>query len=412
MHRRSLMAFAALLCLFLSSATAPVFAREADNPQIVADCGNTGDDLPCTNEKIEIVGNKVLRNGKHFIVKGVIFEGFIDTLPMLEKCIAQQPEKAAYCDRHLDSRNYYFGRGNYADGKDALTLAVRNWNANTVRFNIDQDALNPSSARYTASYFEEIKSLVREARKRGLVVVLALFNHRIRNAPEMMQGTNYPLNTAETLNGALLFAREFGRDEGVMIELLNEPWSPTNRRVGWRLWRDGGVVDNPRSRHHGLHIIGGQQIVNEIRATGARNAIIVQGLRASFVGMPSLITDPLNKIIYSVHPLFRSAESQSEAEWERRFGAFALEHPVVLTAWNARGGDKWCEVSGIGAADRFIAYVKKLGIGLIGYAFDIRGTMTKDFQKYLDEPATLETGCRVGNHAGGLIRDLFRSANP
>lgn len=81
MHRRSLMAFAALLCLFLSSATAPVFAREAVDPHAAADCGNTGDGLPCTDEKIEIVGNKILRNGKHFIVRGVIFEGFIDTHP-------------------------------------------------------------------------------------------------------------------------------------------------------------------------------------------------------------------------------------------------------------------------------------------------------------------------------------------
>jgi hypothetical protein len=353
--------------------------------------------------------NNIIRlDGKPFIARGVIFEGFLEPTSWLQECVQKKWESENFCSRHLDSRNYYFGLNNYAH-KDALTLAINDWNINTVRFNVSQTALDPKSEWFTPAYLDEIKKVTELARQKGLTVILALFPASNKNAPILLQerNPNTPLNTSATLNAALTLGKMFGQDGNIMIELLNEPWSPGRRTEGWRLLYEGGIVINPRSPFNGKKFIGYQEIITELRSAGAKNHIIVQGLHTSYEQAPSGLQDPLNKIIYSVHPFFGDAQ-QNPAQWDQRFGNFAKNNRFMITAWNAKQHDPWCNVSGADTLTEFLKYVKKLNIGMVVYAFDVPSTITKNFQEALDQPSKSTNKCKKWGGAGEAVQQYFK----
>lgn len=348
----------------------------------------------------------MLRDGKPFIARGVIFEGFIEPLGELRTCSAT----SEYCARHIQTRDYYFGRNAFA-GKDALTLAKKDWNVNAVRLNLNQAALDPQNPAYSVDYLQEIEKAVRAALARDLVVFLPLFGQGSNpSAPPEIAARNpsSPLDTATTARAAITLARAFGNMSDVIIELYNEPWPPTSRAKGWQLWLNGGILDNPRSKFNGTEFPGVAAIVRRIRANGANNAIVVQGLMTSLEGLPRTVPDPQNKIIYSVHPFFEiGSGSPADLNWDAKFGDLAATQPVVITAWQAQGKDPWCEKSGIGTMARFLDYLKARRIGVIGYAFDVPFTITRDFRKYLDEPTQAGNTCKTWTRAGALLQRHF-----
>jgi len=361
------------------------------------------------DDVITIHGNDILKNGKSFITKGVIFEGFIEPESWLQECIDKKKDKNNYCYRHLDSRNYFYGNGSFV-GRDALSLAIKDWNINSVRFNLSQTALDPKSKWYTPSYINEIKKLVTTSRKKGLVVYLTLFAATNLYAPQMLLDRNpiVPLNTDVSERAAVVLAQNFGQDGGVILETLNEPWPPTKWEIGWKLWKDGGILKNKRSRFNGMDFVGNQQMVDSIRATGAKNAIVVQLLRRHYKFFPGNINDPINKVIYSIHPFFRESV-QNEKLWDKKIGDFASKHPFVITAWNARTKRDWCEVSGIDTVENFLRYLNQRDIGLIGYAFDTPYTITRNYKKYYAKPMSLGKECKDKGwgSAGRLIQKSF-----
>jgi hypothetical protein len=329
-----------------------------------------------------------------------------------------------FCRRHLETRNYYFGRKgrdadgravDYSNGRDALTLAIRNWKINTVRFNVSQSALDPKSPFYEFSYAAEIQQVVEHARNRGLIVILALFDARNFNAPKALFCKNpmTPIDTVTTLRAARNLAKLFGDDQGVFLELLNEPFQPFGRLKSLRAWRDGGRGQfNDRcagDSTYPLNFVGVNAIIDTIRTTGAKNPIILQGVGGTLEDLPEGIVDPLNKLIYSVHPFM------ARLNWFQDFGRLAQFKPVIVTAWNFSSKDDWCLIHGIGKTSEFLRYLRVSQIGVIGYALDVPRSATLDFEKTFDKPSpTLAKGsCSRTDisRSGALLNRYFNTVN-
>lgn len=229
--------------------------------------------------------------GRPFMVRGMIFEGFLHPISHVKKCIEEGFDTPSYfCRRHLETRDYFFGtdrfnndmpehfpRGQFrtANGTDALSVGIRDWNINTVRFNINQEELAraPGSRGYNAQYVEEIKALVKHARARNLIVFLALFDYRNQNAPEQLWPLNpkTPIDSEATLKAAVNLSKinGIGNDKGVVLELLNEPYPPATKEKSWQLWIHGGKMTYSKSPWYGMNFPG----VNLIIKKCARRAL-------------------------------------------------------------------------------------------------------------------------------------------
>jgi hypothetical protein len=119
-----------------------------------------------------------------------------------------------------------------------------------------------------------------------------------------------------------------------------------------------------------------QSLITSIRATGAKNTILVEGLAAgaTLEGAPPL-TDPLNSIGYAVHPYFFS-DYRTPAEYDANFGDFAAAgHVVLVTEWTtfAVGYPEYCQPITATDSETLLNYLGAKNIGVIGFAFDDPG---------------------------------------
>ena len=351
-------------------------------------------------QSVRVSGNQLLLDGKPFIAKGAIVRAFLDDGKSIADCSARE----RYCDVQAEARDFYFGRGQYK-GQSSLDVA-QSWQMNTIRFNISQAELAPLHPSYSPEYLDELNSAVALARSRGFVVVLALFTQRNKNAPEALEADNLPspLDDATTVEAATTLGRKFGRDTGVMIEALNEPFSPGPRKKGWLIWRDGGQPT--RGRFVNRRFVGVNAVIKAVRDAGGKNVIILQGLGASFRGFPGGLRDPLNQLAFSVHP-FLGDGSPAHVNWDERFGDFAKRNPVLITAWGARARpDNWCGTAGLTLPVKFLSYLKQRKIGLIVFALDVPKTLLVNFRDSRSEVRQFGKTCNGGG-AGQLVKEYF-----
>ena len=369
---------------------------------------------------ITVSGHKVMRNGHRFISRGVIFEGFQFPKDAMEACEAP-PQKAKdqdFCDRHLLAMDYVLNG-------DALDRAKQSWKANTVRFNVNQALLDPSSAlhdkrdesgkKWGDKYLNLLDNAVQKARDKNMVVMIALFSGRLDRADNVyvdgkslneLNGDS-KMATARTKRAVETLAKRFKDDREVLLEVFNEPYGNDS------IYVNGGTKD-------GDNYVGVKQIVNAARAAGVKTPIIVQGSGA-------LITDYLidnindDNIIYSSHWFLGDGNPNGGlSEFHGAFGNAAKRVPVIITAWDAtpkivegKNGkpDKntWCKKDprGIKLPKVFLKYVRNRNLGLTGFAFDVPGSITKDFRTLQDQPTTLGATCEDGGHAGALVQQLF-----
>ncbi len=371
---------------------------------------------------ITVSGRKVLRNNHRFISRGVVFEGFQFPKDAMEAC-EPAPGKAKdqdFCDRHLLAMSYLLNG-------DALERAKQNWKVNTIRFNVNQALLDPSSAlhdktdangkKWGVKYLNLLDDAVKAARDRKLVVIIALFSGRLDRADNVyvdgkslneLNGDSQ-MATARTKRAMETLANHYKDDKEVLLEVFNEPYGTDP------IYVNGGTKDNQT-------YVGVKQIVNAARAQGLKTPIIVQGNGA-------IISDYLidhigdDNIIYSSHWFLKDGDPNGgHALFNKAFGNAAERVPVIITAWDAtpkivpgKNGkpdqNTWCKKDprGIKLPKVFIRYVRNRNLGLTGFAFDVPGSITKDFRTLQDQPTVLGATCEDGGHAGTLVQSLFKS---
>jgi hypothetical protein len=126
---------------------------------------------------------------------------------------------------------------------------------------------------------------------------------------------------------------------------------------------------------------------------------------ATFRDYPGGVVDPDNEIAYSVHPFFK--KGTTIAEWNANFGNLAATQPVILTAWNADAQDQWCTASTLNSPSTFLNYLEQRHIGVVGFAFDVKATIVKNFA---GSPTRWPNECGKPGGPGELLKAHFGSA--
>ena len=150
-----------------------------------------------------------------------------------------------------------------AETEAEIDAAAGAWHGNIVRLQVEQDTLVQDEAAGDDSYLDLIRSVVSDAKAKGLVVVL--------NAQTEQVGLE-PLPTQATVEFWHLLQPYYGSDRSVIIDVFNEPRPLTGTTVAqyMSLWRNGG-------EYQGVSYLGHEQLAKTLRDGGyASNTLWVE----------------------------------------------------------------------------------------------------------------------------------------
>lgn len=326
----------------------------------------TGTPLPATH-RFSVEGSQLTLDGSPFVPRGVSLAGFI----------ARYRELGA---PYVDARDAF--------GPDELSRA-RGFGADTLRLVISQNVLAPPLGLGGLAYRRTLHDAVIQARTLGFVVILALDDSSLSGDS---QATGLPdAATAATWTD---IAAQYASDPGVAFELFRSPVGDSTV-ASWRSWRSGM-----------------QRSLDAVRGAGATNVVIADGLDHghTLAGAPQL-NDPAGQLVYGVEPYPRPGDGPQS--WRSDFGTMAATAPVLATEWDAPSRPplldptpQICDQSTPQLAASLLDYLGAHGIGLIGYAFDLPGTLVRDTTGALTSYEGLTCGT-YGWGPGGLLQTYF-----
>lgn len=255
-----------------------------------------------------------------------------------------------------------------------------------------------------------MKSAVTLARNNGFNVIISLQDQGFAGD----SAGPYPLPNQASLNAWERLAPVFNNDPYIIYELFNEPELQSNFTSAWTWWQNGSngqIVSVPVSGRSNVSmvVVGHQQLINAIRATGGHNVIVVDGLNYArdFRGMP-LLTDPLGQLVLGVHPYFTLSYNTS-AEWNANFGFLAANHPVIATEWESWSEYPGCQTYDPVVSTQLLSYLKSLNIGLTAWAFDIPGTVVQNSTWTPTNFVNYTCGTSGTGGAGVLVQQAYKS---
>jgi endoglucanase len=180
------------------------------------------------------------------------------------------------------------GRGIFDGPTDQASIsAMKTWDINAVRLPLNEacwngeNYVNPAYAG--SDYRAAIEAYVRLLNANGLIVILDLhWSDGAYNGPGC--GSSQALcekpmpDAAESVPFWSSVARAFKGDDAVIFDLFNEPHPGSvlgSETASWQCWLKGGSACGPGFQYK---VAGMQTLVNTVRATGAKNMIMLGGL--------------------------------------------------------------------------------------------------------------------------------------
>jgi hypothetical protein len=280
----------------------------------------------------------------------------------------------------------------------AIPAIANYWHGNTVRIQVAPD-IAMSGSPYNTALLSDLKQEVSTAESNGLNVILCAQYERTIKLKMPNQGT---------MAFWQLLAQNFGKDGRVWFDLFNEPQLSPNAVGGmsslWDVWQNGGDG-----------YVGMQSLVNSIRAEGAGNLLLAEGVE----GGKSLaqLSDHLltgDNIAYAVHPYFEGPAWSSPTSWEQNWGFLVGRVAIVADEWSEyqRSGGS-CTPEAPTLVPQFLAYLSSRNIGLIGWGL-IPGVLIRGND--LESPTAFTNPSSYNCHAvsstsaqgaGQLLRQYF-----
>jgi thiol-disulfide isomerase/thioredoxin len=365
--------------------------------------GTSEGGAPPGSRHVSVSGADLLLNGKKWVPRGVQFLGLLSPTSMPTACASNTGP--AYM--HL--------------GQAGLD-AAHTWDADVVRYQVSQYALNPANASggpagYSPEYLARVQQTVALARQSGFVVIVSMQHEFCSGDPY-----DHAMPTVDTKQAWDTIAPLWANDDGVILELFNEPELPAND-ANWAVWQNGGASekkDNQRPPNTTPETaIGHQDLIDEVRSLGSKNVLIVDGMdfAKELDGMPQL-NDPMSSLVFAAHPFFGSAATPDEdsSTWPTNFGDLSKNVPVFVTAWNTSNGK--CELYYPDLAKTLLKYLNDNQIGLVAIDFDVLGTIVSDFNgtpNYFDSgwscpPDPPGGTTTTGEGPGQLVCQEYRAA--
>jgi hypothetical protein len=297
---------------------------------------------------ITVTHNQLLRNGLPWVPRGVQIVGLVAPDDALS---------GKYVAAHQQ-----FG---YAELQAAVAA-----HADLVRFQVSQFGLDPEGPLYSAAYVDEVANAVQAARGLGLAVIVSL-----QAEPPAGEPTRCPLPDAGAERAWESLSAMFAGDGDVMFELYNEP-GVSATPAGWIQWRVGGEIIYPGGA---CEAVGMQTLINDIRVRAPQNVIIVPSLNGeqSLAGRMRVV-DPAHRsdpqLAYGIH---YPSLTRGITFWDRAFGTASASIPVIVTEWDANSVTG-CVPHAPATSQVLLDYLASKDIGVVGFAFDLPGTIVVD----------------------------------
>jgi hypothetical protein len=171
----------------------------------------------------------------------------------------------------------------------AAVTAMKKWHINAVRVPLNEACWNGESyanSRYRgAAYRAAVHAYVSLLNRNGMVAILDLhWTDGVYRGPSSGCRSGRAVcqkpmpDSAHSASFWHSVAENFKHNDSVIFDLFNEPYPEladhNNKTEGWRCWLRGGhCAGIPYS------VAGMQTLVSTVRATGARNVIILGGIR-------------------------------------------------------------------------------------------------------------------------------------
>ncbi|HYB88994.1 MAG TPA: cellulase family glycosylhydrolase [Streptosporangiaceae bacterium] len=233
----------------------------------------------------------------------------------------------------------------------AAVTAIKAWRVDAVRVPLNEACWNGASyvnpAFAGANYQRAVADYVRLLNRNGMVAILDL--HWTAGAysgpgaacasPQATCQKPMP-DRAHSVTFWRSVAQTFKGNNAVIFDLFNEPFPELanggNQAMAWQCWRDGG------SACAGIdyQVAGMQTLVSTIRATGARNVIMLGG-----IGLANDLTgwlahqpaDPDHNLAVSWHD-YDTSSCNSLACWNSQVAPVIAKVPLIA----GEIGDKTC----------------------------------------------------------------------
>lgn len=250
------------------------------------------------------------------------------------------------------------GWGLFDGPSDAASVnAIKAWHTNTVRVPLNEDcwlAINGAPAAYSGdAYRTAITNYVSVLNAAGMIAILDLH----WNAPGTQLSTGQQL-MADADHAPAFWtsvATTFKSNSAVVFDLYNEPHD-----ISWACWRDGCTTSQ------GWKSAGMQALVDAVRATGAKQPLLLGGLAWANDLSQWLTfepTDPAGQLIAGFH-LYNFTTCATATCWDSTIAPVAAHVPVLT----GELGENDC---GHGFIDTYMAWADTHNISYLGWTWTV-----------------------------------------
>jgi len=280
---------------------------------------------------------------------------------------------------------------------DGIGAELRRWTTadgqpvvNVVRIPLNEDCwlgINGVDPRFGGSRYQAfIAREVRAITRAGIYPIIDL--HWSGPGTDRADQQDVAPNADHSVTLWSQVARTFKDNPAVMFDLFNEPRIdcgtaacrdyPTYVAQVWGCYRDGCTYtyrpeDAVAGRSGSFRVAGTQQLVDAIRATGARNVIQIEGLghgNALDNWIRYRPKDPLDQLVAQIHTYpssGRSATDSTKLDVDLAQGRLSTRYPIVVGEF----AEATCPgAASTGFAERTMTWADQHGYGYLAWAWD------------------------------------------
>jgi hypothetical protein len=226
---------------------------------------------------------------------------------------------------------------------ETVRVAIDDWHVNIIRLPLSQDrwfGKAPEQDDEGKTYRALVKKVVDLCGSKGCYIILDL---HWSDANEW--GKNIGQQSMPDRNSVVFWkdiAAIYANNPSVLFDIYNEP-----KDVSWDVWLNGGMVTSrpnrpgPENRPVTYEAVGMQEMLNTIRATGAKNVVVIGGLDWAYDFSGILDGKQLkdaggNGIIYANHVY--DNKSESVFTWKENMEEAAAKFPIIISEFGGSGG--------------------------------------------------------------------------
>ncbi|MEV0449423.1 cellulase family glycosylhydrolase [Streptomyces sp. NPDC050600] len=257
---------------------------------------------------------------------------------------------------------------------DAAVRAIADWKANTVRIPLNEECwlgLDNVKPEYRGSaYIGAVKDLVNLVLAHGMTPVVELhwthgqYTGNSSGCADVHATCQKPMPDARyTPAFWTSVADTFKNDRRVVFDLFNEPYpdrATATAAQAWACWRDGGSCPGI-----GYEVAGMQDLVDAVRATGARNLLLVPGLAYSndlSQWLAYAPQDPAGRLAAAWH-VYNFNTCSTETCWNDTLAPVAARVPLVA----GEIGENTC---GHAFVDRVMKWFDDRALSYLGWTWN------------------------------------------